>query len=79
MKLITAKELRKQLGDVLRADELTMVTRRGIAVALVVPVKTEEGERLLAEICDGLYESFIGTSGSGNTDVSEEHDRYLYE
>jgi len=78
MKVINAKELRKELGEVLRRSEPTIVLRRGVAVALIVPVESEEGQKLLAERRDALYEAFIGDTGSGETNVSEEHDRYLY-
>jgi antitoxin (DNA-binding transcriptional repressor) of toxin-antitoxin stability system len=78
MKVISAKELRKELSDVLQGPEATIVTRRGVAVALIVLVESEEGQKLLAERRDALYEAFIGNTGSGETNVSKEHGRYLY-
>jgi len=78
MKVVSAKQLRKELGEVLQSDEPTLVLRRGTLVALIVPAGSEEGRSLLDARRAALYEEFIGNTGSGESNVSEEHDRYLY-
>ena len=78
MKVLHAKQLRKELGEVLQSDEPTLVLRRGVLAALIVPAGSEEGQKLLAARRSALYQAFIGDKGSGESNVSEEHDRYLY-
>ena len=78
MKVVNAKQLRRELGEVLQSDEPTLVLRRGTLVALIVPAESEEGQQLLAARRAALYEAFIGDGDSGETTISEEHDKYLY-
>ncbi len=78
MKMVTSKELRRQLGAVLRGKEAVLVLRRGRAAAIVLPAASGEGEAFLASRQAGLYEAFVGHGHSGEATASQEHDAHLY-
>lgn len=79
MKLMTSREFRRKLGQVLAGDETVVVTSRGKRVAVVVPLESEFGARVDRLVRPRGLMAFSGIlSGANGQAWSEEVDKVVH-